>query len=182
MSAWILLLGTVDERLLHAVVRRRRRPLDLFMRAVTHVADPCVSIAVAGSLAVGLVPGLWRAGVFAAGTLALSHLLVEVLKRFINRPRPRLPVGLDSLVHPPDRFSFPSGHAAAGLSLGLPVALGLGLPLGLPVLALGLLVGVSRCYLGVHFPGDVAAGWALSILSAVVVARFVLPPVAPFLS
>jgi undecaprenyl-diphosphatase len=65
----------------------------------------------------------------------------------------------------PDRFSFPSGHAAASMS----VALGYGVTfpvLALPLLALALLVGFSRVRLGVHFPGDVLAGQVLALLTA----------------
>jgi undecaprenyl-diphosphatase len=92
-----------------------------------------------------------------------SHLAVQALKRTISRPRPQLPVGVISLAEPPDRFSFPSGHSAAALSVGLAVAAlvpGAVAPL---VLALALLVGVTRCYLGVHYPGDVLAGWFLAV-------------------
>lgn len=163
MTGLIVRLATFDERLLHALVLRRRPRLDSVMRGVTHLGDALVAIAVAGALMVGVVPGLEGAGMQAGFTLAVSHLLVQVVKRSINRRRPRFPVGMASLVEAPDRFSFPSGHAAASLSLALPLFLVLPAALGIPILLVGVAVGVSRCYLGVHYPGDVVAGWSLAL-------------------
>jgi undecaprenyl-diphosphatase len=165
MPTWILRLGEYDERLLIAVVTRRRVGLDLLVRFLTRLGDPPVAIALAGGMAVGLFPGLEQAGIVAAFSLAFSHLLVQILKRSFSRSRPDLPVGIGSLVQAPDRFSFPSGHAAAGLSIALPLALALSLPVGLLILALGVVVGLTRCYLGVHYPGDVLAGWTLATLA-----------------
>jgi undecaprenyl-diphosphatase len=162
MSAWIVRLGAFDERLLHLMVRRRRPFLDGFMRSVTHLADWPVAVGVSLTLALGAVPSLAGEGVRAAWALALSHLGVEILKRLFTRERPRLPVGLAWLVTVPDRFSFPSGHATAALAMALPLASGLPLTAGTLVLLLAAAVGVSRCYLGVHYPGDVLAGWALA--------------------
>jgi undecaprenyl-diphosphatase len=165
MSGLILTLGVVDEKLLHALVLRRRRYGDVAMRAVTRLGDPGLVVALTLALALGAVPVLRRAGLVAAFALTASHLAVQLLKRSVVRPRPRLPVGLSFLVEPQDRFSFPSGHAAAGLSVALPLFLALSGPVAAAVLVLGLLVGVSRCYLGVHFPGDVLVGWALAALA-----------------
>ncbi len=167
MPAWILRLGEYDERLLMAVVSRRRVSLDLILRLLTRLGDPPVAIALAGGMAVGLFPGLEEVGIIAAFSLAFSHLLVQVLKRSFSRARPALPVGIGSMIRAPDRFSFPSGHAAAGLSIALPLAMALALPLGFLVLALGLAVGLTRCYLGVHYPGDVLVGWSLAVLAVV---------------
>lgn len=164
MSGLILTLESMDERLLHGLVARRRRFADIFMRAITRLADPGVVITLTLALASGLVPGARSAGMLAAFALTISHLAVQLLKRSVTRPRPQLPMGITSLVVPQDRFSFPSGHAAAGLSVALPLALALPGIAGATVLLLGLLVGVSRCYLGVHYPGDVFVGWALAAL------------------
>lgn len=140
-----------------------RRPLTLgFMRRVTHGGDATVVIASA-ALAILLGTGVVReAGLIAAFTLAFSHGLVQLLKRTVGRARPSLPPGA-CLIEAPDRFSFPSGHAAAALSLALPLAALAAAPFSAAVMGLGLLVGLSRCYLGVHYPGDVVVGWTLAL-------------------
>lgn len=162
MSGLILRIGAYDERLLRALVLQRRPVLDLVMRAITRFADWPVAVLITLVLAGGFVPGLEQAGGVMAWTLALSHLAVQVLKRCFTRERPELGTGMQWLVTVPDRFSFPSGHATAAMSMALPLFLALPGLAGILVLVLGVLVGLSRCYLGVHYPGDVAAGWALA--------------------
>ncbi len=166
MSGWILAIGAADERLLRALASRRRPWLTRFMRIYTHFGDAPVPVGIALFLLFGAVPGADGLGTHVAAGLALAFAISQLLKRVISRPRPRLPVGLQSLVEPPDRFSFPSGHATASLAVALPMALALGGGvLTLVVVVPALLVGLSRCYLGVHYPGDVFMGWGIALLS-----------------
>jgi undecaprenyl-diphosphatase len=160
MTNVFVALHRQDERILHFLVARRGRVLDGVMRLATHCGDAAVTIGLALLLLAG--PGTRETGALAAIALAASHLGVQILKRTVNRARPRLPAGVEALMQAPDRFSFPSGHAAASLSLALAISPGLAWPLGLAVLGLSLLTGVSRCYLGVHYPGDVVVGWTLA--------------------
>lgn len=100
--------------------------------------------------------------VFAA--VASGQLLSSLAKLGIDRPRPDLVSHLVD-VH---TFSFPSGHAMLSavtyLTLGALAARVLpGRATKIYVISLAvlttLLVGVSRVYLGVHWPSDVLAGW-----------------------
>lgn len=169
MTDLVLRLEHLDRRLLMALATRRRPRLDRWMREITRLGDPVVMLA-SGSLLLfgaGLLPIPPEVAREAALGILLSNLFGQLVKRRVARARPILPVGLHSLVEPPDRFSFPSGHAAAGLALVLPISLWLALPWGLPLLVIGLAIGVSRAYLGVHYPGDVVAGWGLAGFAAI---------------
>jgi undecaprenyl-diphosphatase len=123
-------------------------------------------------LALGVAGDLGGRQYVPAFCLAFSFLVAQVLKRFFSRPRPDLPVGITSLIQAPDRFSIPSGHATAAFAIALPLALALPMPVGLLVLALGMAIGLTRCYLGVHYPGDVVVGWGLAGLSVLLAPGF----------
>jgi undecaprenyl-diphosphatase len=164
MIAWIVRLHVHDERALHALVLRRRPLLNRVMHAVTHLGDAACTIGVTLALMLGALPGLRETGFHAAIALAGSNAVVQLLKRTISRARPRMPEGFAALVQPPDRFSFPSGHAASSLSVALALAAVLPGAAAGALIALAVVVGLSRCYLGVHYPGDVLAGWVLALL------------------
>lgn len=124
-------------------------------------------LAVAGFLALAKSAGL-RTGRMVLFTLAASGgglVLSSLLKYSIDRPRPDLvPHGTEIYTS-----SFPSGHSMMSAVVYLTLAALIvrlvarkrlkGYVLFVAV-ALTLLVGVSRVYLGVHWPSDVLAGWA----------------------
>lgn len=61
--------------------------------------------------------------------------------------------------------SFPSGHTAFLAALGIAIAFS-EKPLGILILILGVLVGISRVAVGVHYPSDILAGFILGIAVA----------------
>ena len=137
-------------------------------RALTHVGGARVSI-----LAV-LLPmlfagaGLQLVAIQAAWALTLSHLVVQVIKRRVLRERPTVRIVEHSHVEVPDRFSFPSGHSCAVMSVAAVYAVAYP-PIAWPLLLLSGLVGWSRVRLGVHYPGDVLAGQAIALATAALV-------------
>lgn len=105
-----------------------------------------------------------RWGVVSAATIGVASLLNSGFKRWIERARPD---ALDPLVVE-HGFSFPSGHSMLGATAWGIVALVIArsdLPVALrrvgvgACVALVALIGLSRVYLGVHYPSDVLAGW-----------------------
>jgi undecaprenyl-diphosphatase len=98
----------------------------------------------------------------AALGLALSHLIIQIVKKHVGRPRPSRRTGCVSLVSEPACFSFPSGHAAASMSVAFAYAAAFPAS-ALPLILCASVVGFSRVRLGVHYPGDVLAGQLIAV-------------------
>jgi len=86
----------------------------------------------------------------------------------ISEVRHPPPVVQHSVLMQLDRFSFPSGHSAAAMAVAFSFALALPVAAG-PLLVVAVLVGASRVFLGVHYPGDVLAGQAIAIATALLI-------------
>ncbi|HEY6627494.1 MAG TPA: phosphatase PAP2 family protein [Acidimicrobiia bacterium] len=110
-----------------------------------------------------------RSAVLGMAAIGVTSALTNIaLKGVTNRKRPQREVpAARRLVHP-ESTSFPSGHTASAAAFSGVV--GREMPgLWLPLNALAGLVGFSRIYTGVHYPGDVLAGWLVGKLVAAMV-------------
>lgn len=145
---------------------RRRPAMDMVMRGASFLGDgPLWIILVLVLFTLGGEFGVvaWQL----AGSLLLNVVLYTALKRAASRPRPfdTLPA-VSRGARIPDDFSFPSGHTAAAVVVT--VVLGSASPFLMGTLGgLVFLIGMSRVYLGMHYPSDVVAGGVLGFVCGV---------------
>jgi undecaprenyl-diphosphatase len=104
-----------------------------------------------------------------AATSAIANVAIKLT---VRRRRPDRVVPEGRRLKQPGSSSFPSGHAASAAAFSGVIGREIP-PLWLPVNALAGTVAFSRVYTGVHYPGDVLAGWLLG-KSVAGVARRVL--------
>lgn len=165
-----------DESALAFVNRLASPPLTSFMRDVTYLGSNEVLAGVGACAVLAFLLGRWRrAAVALAVTMAGAALLNVLLKLAFRRERPS--PFFDTPL--PESYSFPSGHALLSFCFyGVLAAVvsarlkGRG-PRAFVWAAAALLValiGLSRLYLGVHYPSDVLAGYAAAFVWVVAVA------------
>lgn len=153
--------------------RRVARADVALFRAVRRTATPALTRPVGQFSAFGEHAAVWLL-LGAAGTAAapedekprwrratravlVAYAANTLLKQVARRNRPALS-GLPQLVPTPTQLSFPSAHACTSFAAAAAYR-GL-LPAG-PLYAGATAMAVSRVYLGVHYPTDIAVGAAL---------------------
>lgn len=155
--------------LLRWLAAHRSPPLDLFFLAASDLGSSIAYVA--------LVPIVWWAVSFKLGAriavaLVLSVSLNALVKEAVALPRPFVASDVPPLRRPND-YSFPSGHAqAAAVVWGLLALHVRKRRFTVAALAVVFVIGLSRCYLAVHYPSDVLAGWLFGGAIAVLFARY----------
>jgi undecaprenyl-diphosphatase len=133
------------------------------MRVITGMGFTGLAITVVIAFMAFLALYQYRAAGWLAITLAGAVVLDVTLKHEFHRARPQ-----PFFAALPHSYSFPSGHslfsfcvygALAGLITARVRSLWLRIVIWLATAALVLAIGLSRIYLGVHYPSDVVAGY-----------------------
>jgi membrane-associated phospholipid phosphatase len=165
----------IDRRIINLVEILRTPQLDQVMYLITFLgSEQTILVLTTMAVLVAAISGRPRYAVLLVLAVVAGTLFFELVKLLVQRPRPLLE---DARIVQ-GGFSFPSGHSTVAATFYGTVAylvirnlqqnrwkVLVGAATGLLVLAIGL----SRIYLGVHYPSDVLAGWAAGALWVVLV-------------
>lgn len=160
--------STFDTAVRVWALAHRAAPLDPVFAALTLAGSPLV----VGALALLGAAALWRArsarvAAAAAATPMMALALIWLFKLLFHRARPE---GALRFLHL--GYSFPSGHAAGTMAVGLTLSYVLTRERLVPAwgaavaVVFSLLVGWGRLYLDVHWATDVIGGWAIGVAIA----------------
>jgi undecaprenyl-diphosphatase len=155
-----------DDALLFWMHRHQAPWLTTLAKVLAFMGSPPVIVSIA--VVAALVGIFWRKVRGAAWTLPIAvigaALIIQGVKMEFRRPRPTL---FHPLLHETG-YSFPSGHSLISIVIygllgyfimHLFKARAARITVAILTVLLVLLVGLSRIYVGVHFPTDVLAGW-----------------------
>jgi membrane-associated phospholipid phosphatase len=152
-------VADADRDLFDAVNEGHGPQADRVFVTVTELGSLYASGAAAGTL---VALGRGRTAVRAFGATCATWLLLQGMKKLVDRPRPldTDPDETRQLIARPNGMSWPSSHPAVLTTFTCVAArdLELGAASRGALSALDATVATSRVYLGVHYPSDVISG------------------------
>lgn len=171
-------LSHVDEEieLLKKIAEMRNDILNPIMVGITSLGNAGIFWIIL-ALVLICIKKTRKIGFTMAISLVLSLIFTNlIIKNVVDRPRPfQYDETLKLLVSKPIDSSFPSGHSSASFAAAVAIFMN-NKKYGIPAIILALLIALSRLYVSVHFPTDVAAGIILGIIygvSAGLIAKFI---------
>ena len=173
-------LHSFDRSVTASVVNFFGPNLRPFFEFITALGDPITVFLIAGALGAYAVVQSNVKLLVAAGAIPFTLFVGMLLKMLFERARPLTEYVAGMRLQ---TYSFPSGHSSGSMiTFGLLAYLAfMKLPapwnttIASVLMVLPFLIGVSRVYLGAHFPSDVVAGWILGLVVLALVV-FVLRP------
>jgi membrane-associated phospholipid phosphatase len=166
----------LDHRLTRFIADHRFGPLTTFAGGLLNFVNNELALALIGLgvLAAIVVFRPIRAALTVAVATVSAYVIAELLKELIRRPRP--PYQL-AIAHP-GGFSMPSTDATttAAAAIALLIVTNWSSPrrrhIAMAIASTAVLVsGLCLIYLGVHWPSDVLAGWAIGIVTGALLSR-----------
>ncbi len=141
------------------------RLMDILMLLFTFLGSLPFTVALSAGVLLFNIPALSNLGATMVATIIIGQLCVQAVKRLVNRPRPYTVSAQAHPKNPPScAYSFPSGHTCAAFCIALTLAQCIP-SLAFPAYTVASLVGVSRVYMGLHYPSDVLCGYAVAYLA-----------------
>ncbi|MDD9266453.1 phosphatase PAP2 family protein [Paenibacillus sp. GCM10023248] len=167
MSKVVNWLQHHETRMFHFVNQRIQHFfLDHFFSRITHLGGATATIVISLCFALFGQGVMRTAGIQALIALTLSHIPVAVIKKKYPRLRPYLVLPQTiTYKNPLTDHSFPSGHTTAIFSIIIPFIAAMPV-LGAILLPLAFIVGLSRIYLGLHYPSDCIVGCFIGTAAA----------------
>jgi len=170
VNRFVTWVASHDKRIFLLINQQLRcKILDVILPKITHLGGALITITSLLAIIAFTKDEIRFWSIEAILSLSLSHVVVHVIKKIYRRIRPYNKLEFVNLSSNPLRdYSFPSGHTTAAFAVAVVFSMH-STVLAIILLPLAVLVGISRIYLGLHYPTDCIIGALLGLVSSIVI-------------